>query len=90
MANVPTHQGRHLKRVQTKQRASLIVNLGGHQQRIPCLLLDSTEQGFRVRSDAKVKRGQVLEIILGGDAVRCGVVWVGKAGHEGQFGVETL
>jgi hypothetical protein len=72
---------RCLKRSACKQRANLIVNL----DRLPCLVLDSSTRGFRLRGSFNLKRGQVVEIILDEaplNAVRCQVVWIGKAGSK--------
>jgi PilZ domain len=82
---------RYSKRSPHKHRASLIVGLERH----PCLVLDSSKNGFRVRGSFRLRCGQVVEITLDDDplnAVRCNVVWVGKAGsrHEGEIGLETI
>jgi PilZ domain len=82
---------RHSKRSRRKQRASLVLDL----KRQPCLVLDSSSEGFRVRWSFRLRRGQVVEIILDEDPfnpVRCSVVWVGKAGskQEGEVGLETV
>jgi hypothetical protein len=82
---------RYSKRSLRKRRASLILDL----KRQPCLVLDSSNDGFRVRGSFRLRRGQVVEIILDEDpltAVRCNVVWVGKAGskQEGEVGLQTV
>jgi PilZ domain len=82
---------RYLKRSPCKQRSSLVHNL----KRQPCLVLDSSKNGFRVRGSFQLRGGQVVEIILEEDPlnpVRCSVVWVGKAGskQEGEVGLETV
>jgi hypothetical protein len=92
---MPTPERRYLKRSPCKQRASLVVNLEQNQKRFPCLVLDSSEEGFRLRGSFRLRRGQVVEIILDEDplnAVRCTVVWVGKAGskQEGEIGLQTV
>ncbi len=88
---MPVPERRYLKRSPCKQRASLVLDF----KRQPCLVLDSSKNGFRVRGSFRLKRGQVVEIILEEDPfnpVRCGVVWVGKAGskQEGEVGLETV
>ena len=72
-----------------------MVNLEQNQKRFSCLVLDSSEEGFRPRGSFRLRRGQLVEIILDEDplnAVRCSVVWVGKAGskREGEVGLQTV
>ena len=88
---MPIPERRYSKRSPRKRRASLILEL----KRQPCLVLDSSNDGFRVRGAFQLRRGQVVEVILDEDplnAVRCSVVWVGKAGtrQEGEVGLETV
>jgi hypothetical protein len=88
-------QGRRSARVMSKRRASLVINLDRKAKRFPCLVLDSSKEGFRVRGSFDLRRGQVLELILDEDMLnpeRCRVVWVGKAGskQEGEVGLETV
>jgi len=86
---------RRSKRVVSKTRASLVVNLDRKPKRLPCLVLDSSKDGFRLRGSFEVRRGQVVELILDEETPspeRCSVVWVGKAGskQEGEVGLETV
>ncbi|HKM66756.1 MAG TPA: hypothetical protein VJX70_06275 [Candidatus Acidoferrum sp.] len=86
---------RRSQRVQAKQRASLVFDLARKPKRLPCLVLDSSKEGFRLRVSFPLKRGQKVEIVLEDEplnSVRCSVVWVGKpkSEHEGEVGVETL
>jgi len=79
----------------SKRRASLVINLDRKPKRFPCLVLDSSKEGFRVRGSFDLRRGQVVELILDEDLPnpeRCSVVWVGKAGskQEGEVGLETV
>jgi len=79
----------------SKRRASLVINLDRKPKRFPCLVLDSSKEGFRVRGSFDLRRGQVVELILDEDLPnpeRCRVVWVGKAGskQEGEVGLETV
>jgi hypothetical protein len=90
--NVP--KGRRSNRVVSKRRASLVVNLDRNQKRLPCLVLDSSKEGFRLRGSFQLRRGQLVELILEEEppiCERCSVVWVGKAGskQEGEIGLET-
>jgi hypothetical protein len=93
--NAPFPAGRRSKRVALKKRASLIAKLGRHEERIPCLILDSSPDGFRLRATVSLKRGQTVEVVADGDpfdSVQCSVVWVGKPGtkHEGEVGLQTV
>jgi hypothetical protein len=78
-----------------KKRASLVVHLDRHPQRLPCLVLDSSPGGFRLRGSFHLRRGQIVEIVLADEplsAVRCSVAWVGKPGsrYEGEAGLEMM
>lgn len=89
-----THQVRRSKRVVAKAGASVVVGLASHPQRIPCLILDCSRGGFRVRLGGRLRPGQSLEVIPHDDplhAILCTVVWVGKPGskQEGQAGLQT-
>ena len=95
MPSLPIPEGRHAKRVCTRVRASLVISAYGTQKRVPCLVLDSSEQGFRLRGSFHLRRGQMVEVILDDDplsAVRCSVVWIGRTGskHEGEAGLQTV
>lgn len=91
----PPHEGRRSKRIATRKGASLVVNLGSQPQRVPCLIVDRSDGGFRLRGGFRLKRGQVVEVIPGDDelnAIRCSVVWVGKPGskQEGEIGLKAI
>jgi hypothetical protein len=95
MLSVTFPQGRRSTRVISKKRASLVINLNRNQRRVPCLVLDSSKEGFRLRGIFNLRRGQVVELILDEDPLsseRCTVVWVGKAGskQEGEVGLEAV
>ena len=95
MHTFPIPQRRRSKRVVLKRRASLVINLDRNQRRLPCLILDSSKEGFRLRGSFQLKRGQVVELILDEDppcSERCSVVWIGKAGskQEGEVGLEAV
>jgi len=82
-------------RAMSKRHASLVINLDRNQKRLPCLVLDSSKEGSRLRGNFHLRRGQVVEIILDEDplrSIRCSVVWVGKSGsrEEGEVGLETI
>lgn len=95
MTALTPSEGRRSKRVVVKKRASLIINLERKPERLPCLVLDSSKEGFRVRGTVGLRRGQIVEVSLDEDMPvpqRCRVVWVGKRGskQEGEVGVETV
>ena len=95
MPTSPVPEGRRSKRIVSKKRASLVVNLQRNKMRLPCLVLDATDRGFRLRVNFRLRRGQVVELILDEDplsAVRCSAVWIGKAGSKqaGEVGLETM
>jgi len=95
MPTPPVPEGRRNKRIVAKKRASLIFNLHGSQTRMPCLVIDATESGFRLRVNCRLRPGQALELVLDEDplsAMRCKVVWIGKTGskEQGEVGIETV
>jgi len=95
MPSFPVSKARRSKRVVSKRRASLVINLDRKPKRLPCLVLDSSKEGFRLRGSFDLKRGQLVELIVDEEIPspeRCSVVWVGKAGskHEGEVGLETV
>ena len=94
MSTFPVPQGRRSKRVMSKRRASLVINLKNIQKKLPCFVIDYSKEGFRLRGGLNLRRGQVVEVILDEgtpNAERCSVVWVGKVGskQEGQVGLEA-
>lgn len=92
---LPPHEKRRSHRIPKKKRASLVVNLDRIAKRIPCLIVDSSPEGFRLAGTLQLKRGQIVEIIPEEDplnASRCSVIWIGKQGskQEGQAGLRLL
>jgi len=95
MPGSPVPKSRRSKRVRTKRRASLVIDLDRKPKRLPCLVLDSSKDGFRLRGSFLLRRGQVVELILdesSPSSERCSVVWVGKAGseQEGEVGLVSV
>jgi hypothetical protein len=96
MPSIPVRNARRSKRLVLKRRASLVINLERKPKRLPCLVVDSSKEGFRLRGGFHlIRRGQVVELILDEDMPnpqRCSVIWVGKAGskQEGEVGLETI
>src|SRR5260370_2226053 len=92
MASFP--EGRRSRRVATKKRASLVITLSGVQKMFPCLIVDRSEEGFRLRGNFRLRRVQLVELVLD-DPVhsrRCEVIWVGKPQSQqlAATGFQTL
>ncbi len=92
---LPAREGRRSKRIAIRKGASVVVNLGSHPQRVPCLIVDRSPEGFRLRGGFRLKRGQMVEVIPSDDelnAIRCSVVWVGKPGskQDGEVGLKAV
>jgi PilZ domain-containing protein len=90
-----TPEGRHSKRNAAKERASLIVNLENRREKISCLIIDISQEGFRLRGISRqLKRGQAVELnpSEGPLYVRCRVMWVGRPGskQDGEAGLQLL
>ena len=97
MPPFPAHEGRRSKREATKRPASIVFSRGRHRhhERFPCLIVDSSQKGFRLRGNFQLKRGQVVEVIPNDDplnVIRCSVVWIGKEGskQEREVGVQIV
>jgi hypothetical protein len=95
MPSLRPSEVRRSKRVMLKRRASLVVNLDRDERRLPCLVLDSSKEGYRLRGSLHLRRGQFVEIVFDPEpfrSVRCRVVWVGKAGskQEGEVGLQII
>ena len=88
MRSFPASEQRRSKRVVTKIRASVLVNLKGRVERFPCIVVNRSEGGLRLRGSFRLKRGQGVEISFDDDllTVQCRVRWVG----EGEAGLETV
>jgi PilZ domain len=81
----PISERRRLKRTALKRRASLIVKHGRQAQRIPCLVLDDSQRGFKIVAASRLKQGQFVELIWDeqtSNTVPCRVMWVGKPGSK--------
>jgi len=95
MSTFPVPQGRRSKRVKLNTRASLVTNLDRKPKSLPCLVLDSSKEGFRLRGSFNLRRGQMVELILNEETPSpeyCSVVWVGTAGskQEREIGLQTV
>jgi hypothetical protein len=95
MLSLHIPQGRRSARVMSKRRASLVINLDGKAKRLPCLVVDSSKEGYRLRGSFNLRRDQIVELILDEEVPnpeRCRVVWVGRPGskQEGEAGLETV
>lgn len=89
-------EGRHSKRNAARKRVTLIVDLEGRREKIPCLITDISEEGIRLRGNlGQLKSGRVVEIESNEGPpyiVRCRVIWLGKPGskQEGEAGLQLL
>ena len=95
MPSPARRESRRSKRAELKRRASLIINLNRIPKKLPCIVLDSSNEGFRVRGNFNLRRDQVVELILDEETPmpqRCSVVWGGRVGskQEGEAGVEIV
>jgi hypothetical protein len=93
--SVPVPKGRRSMRVMSRRRASMVIDLDWNPKRLPCIVLDSSKEGFRLRGSFHLRRNQVVEIILDQEplgSVRCRVVWVGTAGskQDAEVGLEIV
>jgi hypothetical protein len=87
-------QVRKSERTISKRRAGLVINLDSNPERVPCFLLDSSIEGFRVGGIFRVRCGQVVELLLeegSSNSVQCKVIWVGKVGSKrgGEVGLAS-
>lgn len=90
MSTLNASQVRRSKRVVAKTPASVVIDLASRPKRIPCLILDRSREGFRLRLNSRLRRGQAVEVISHDDPlhiVPCSVVWVGKPGSKQEGGV---
>jgi hypothetical protein len=95
MPAFPPSENRRSKRIVLKKRASLVVNLERIPKRLPCLILDSSPEGFRLTGTFRLSGGQVVEIIPEEyplNVSRCHVIWIGKPGskQDGQVGLRLV
>jgi len=76
-----------------KKSANLVLNLEGKQTLLPCLIVDRSQEGFRLRGTFRLKRGQLVELVVDDpeDSVRCEVVWTGRPGSQqaGEAGLQA-
>src|SRR5215469_12170264 len=86
---------RRSERVVRTRRASIDADVRGQTERFPCLIVDSSQNGFRLRGNfSKLRRGQAVEVIPEDDpleTVSASVVWIGARGskQEGEVGVRA-
>ncbi len=59
----------------------------------PCLIVDRSQEGFRLRGNFRLRRGQLVELVVDDpvDSVRCEVIWIGRAvsGQAGEAGLQA-
>ena len=93
--SVPIPGGRRSKRIATKKRASVVIDLDGVQKMFPCLIVNRSHDGFGLRGGFRLKCGQLIELIVEDDpvdSVRCEVIWTGRAGSQqaGEAGLQAV
>jgi hypothetical protein len=86
---------RRFNRKVVKMALLMFVEREGEREKYDSLTLDISINGARVRADASLAPGQVVEVVSveGNEpVVRARVVWVGKPASEveGQAGLEFL
>jgi len=87
---------RQSQRVVLKAQGSLVLTRDyEHQLRFPCLIINSSQGGFRLRVNFRLRCGQVVEVVSAEDpltSVECRVIWVGKAGsqEQGEAGLQII
>jgi hypothetical protein len=94
MCAVIIGENRQFSRALSKKPAGLVVKLDyEREQRFPCLITNASPFGFKLRVGVQLRCGQFVEVISNDDpfsAVRCKVIWVGKAGskEQGEVGLK--
>lgn len=84
------------KLVTLKEHASLIfVNSLGRVERLPCLVVDRSQDGFRLHVGSGLRPGQLVDLVLDeahSKTVPCNVVWISGPGskREGQARLQTV
>jgi hypothetical protein len=59
-------------------------------ERVPCIVLDVSAKGLRIRSANRLSPGQIIDFVSDGrNDLRCRVVWTGDVGsiQSGQAGL---
>lgn len=94
MPTLPAREVRRSKRIATRKQGSIVVNPNSRPKLVPCLILDTSADGFRLRTIFPLRRGQTVEVISNEalNPIPCRVMWVGKRGskYEGDVGLQTL
>jgi hypothetical protein len=76
-----------------RKRASLVIDHREQPERVPCVVVDSSGEGFKIVGPSRLKRGERVELILDEfnvQATRCRVIWTGHPGskQEGEAGLQ--
>ena len=92
--NSSRSRGRRSNRTAIRKRASLIASLKGRAERLPCIVVDNSQHGLRLRGIFRLTMGQVVEVLPddGFFTLQCRVIWVGEPGskREGEVGLEII
>jgi PilZ domain len=92
--NFPVPPCRRSSRTSIRKRASLIVSLKGRAERLPCIVVDGSQGGLRLRGSFRLKMGQVVEVLSddGFLTTQCRVIWIGKPAsrQESEAGLDII
>jgi hypothetical protein len=91
----PHSDRRSFKRTPTIMPVTLLVETPGSRLDFDAVVVESSQQGIRVRVDTALTPGATVWVIpntSSGYNERCRVVWIGKAGtdNEGEAGLEFV
>jgi hypothetical protein len=84
---------RRSTRSAAKAHVSLAINAQSHCEKLPCLIVDISEEGLRIRGNFGLKPGLVVGITpseIPKLMTRCRVVWVSEPGPDQETGLQVL
>ena len=92
MPDIERPERRRTKRSPAKERVSLVVERGEQVQRMPCVVLDTSPGGFRIDASARLKRGEIVELVWEQNSTHCQVIWAAELGArlQGQAGLRRI
>ena len=92
MSDIARPERRRAKRSPVKERVSLLVERGELVQRMPCLILDTSPGGFRIDASARLKRGDIVELVWEQNSACYQVIWAAELGSQlqGQAGLRRV
>ena len=92
VSDIARPERRRAKRAASKERVSLLVERGELVQRMPCLILDTSPGGFRIDASARLKRGDIVELVWEQNSTCYQVIWAAELGSQlqGQAGLRRV